>query len=80
MLSMLLIKSLKFILSLKKASVLLTIPNNLKDARLVGLAHFVGGEAGHGPVVEVRLGDVGELAGGPVDGELGMLDVSLKKT
>ena len=57
---------------------LLTIPNNLKDARLVGLAHFVGGEAGHGPVVEVRLGDVGELAGGPVDGELGMLDVSLK--
>ena len=77
---MLLIKSLKFILSLKKASVLLTIPNNLKDARLVGLAHFVGGEAGHGPVVEVRLGDVGELAGGPVDGELGMLDVSLKKT
>jgi len=57
---------------------LLTISDNLKYARLVGLPDFVGREAGHGPVVQVRLGDVGQLASRPVDGELGMLNIGLK--
>ena len=58
---------------------MVTVSDDLKDAGLVGFAHIVGGEAGHQPVVQVGLGYVGQLAAGAVDGELGMLDVSLEK-
>ena len=58
---------------------MVTVSDDLKDAGLVGFAHIVGGVAGHQPVVQVGLGYVGQLAAGAVDGELGMLDVSLEK-
>ena len=59
-------------------NVLLTISDDLEDARFVGFANFIGSQTRHSSIIQISFCNVVQTTHRTVGSELGMLDVSLE--